>query len=90
MNLKNLYSEYQKLNPNEPFIANSFFDRIQYSKKKLKSEIYNMINEAIVHKDKTQLRFALAIAYRDGIDNSYTKLIAKLLKQHGMTNTKTW
>lgn len=71
------------MDPNNPFIANSFFDRIPHSAKKFKLEIHNIINEAIAHQDEDQLRFALNIAYRDGIDNSYTKLIAKLL-------TVTW
>ena len=83
MNIKSLYSEYQKLDQNGLFIANSFFDRIPHSAKKFKSEIHNIINEAIAHQDKTQLQFALKIAYRDGIDNSYIKLIAQLL-------TATW
>lgn len=79
MNLKSLYAKYQKLDPSDPFIANSFFDRIPLSEKKFKSEISNIINEAISHQDKAQLGFALNIAYRDGIDNSYTELIAQLL-----------
>lgn len=83
MNIKSLYSEYQKLDQNDPFVANSFFDRIPHSAKKFKSEIHNTINEAIAHQDKAQLRFALNIAYKDGIDNSYIKLIAQLL-------TATW
>lgn len=83
MNLKRLYSEYQKLDQNDPFNAHSFFDRIPHSAKKFKPEIHNLINNAIVHENKAQLRFALNIAYRDGIDNSYTKFIAQLL-------TATW
>jgi hypothetical protein len=83
MNFRSLYAEYHKLDSNDPFIANSFFDRIPQSAKKFKPEIHNIINEAIVNQDKTQLRFALNIAYRDGIDNSYTKHIAQLL-------TATW
>jgi len=79
MNLKSLYTEYEKLDPNDPFIADSFFDRISISAHKFQSEIHNMINEAIAYQDKAQLRFALSIAYRDGIDSSYTKLIAQLL-----------
>ncbi|MFA6246006.1 MAG: hypothetical protein WC615_03635 [Mucilaginibacter sp.] len=83
MNFRSLYAEYQKLDSKDPFIANSFFDRIPRSAKKFISEIHNIINEAIAHQDKVQLQFALNIAYRDGIDNSYIKLIAQLL-------TATW
>ncbi|AOM77699.1 hypothetical protein [Pedobacter steynii] len=79
MDLKKLYSEYQKLDENCLFSANSFFDRLPRSTWKSKLEIHNIINESITHEDKVQLRFALNIAYKDGIDNSYTKLIARLL-----------
>ncbi|MES2275702.1 MAG: hypothetical protein V4592_06750 [Bacteroidota bacterium] len=77
--IKSLYSEYQELYQNNLFIATSFFDRIPRSTKKFKSEIHNIIIEAIADQDKKQLHFALNIAYKDGIDSSYTELIAQLL-----------
>jgi HEAT repeat protein len=83
MNLQRLYSEFQKLNPNDPRKTNSFFDRIPSSVKNLKSEIHDIVKEAIVYEDKSQLVFALNLAYKAGIDNTYIELIAQLL-------TATW
>jgi len=79
MDLKKLHSEYKELEQNDPLIVHSFFDRLPLSDKKFKFEIHNIINESIAHEDHAQLSFALNIAYRNGIDSSYTKLIAKLL-----------
>jgi len=83
MDLKKLYSEYKELEQKDRLMVHSFFDRLPLSDNKFKFEIHNIINESIVHEDPAQLLFALNIAYRNGIDSSYTKLIAKLL-------TATW
>ncbi len=83
MNLQRLYSEFQKLDPNDPWKINSFFDRIPRSVKKLKSEIHNIIKDSIAYEDNSQLLFALNLAYKAGLDNTYIELIAQLL-------TVTW
>jgi hypothetical protein len=83
MDLKKIYSEYKELDQNDRFILNAFFDRLTLSDKKFQLEIHNIINESIVHEDNVQLLFGLNLAYRNGIDSSYNRLIAKLL-------TVTW
>lgn len=52
MDLKRLYSEYQKLNENRLFSTNCFFDRFPHSVKKLKLEIQGVVNESIALEDK--------------------------------------
>lgn len=79
MNLQRLYSEFQKLDPNDRWKTNSFFDRIPSSVKNLKSEIHNSIKDSIAYEDKSQLLFALNLAYKAGLDNTYIDLIAQLL-----------
>ncbi|RVU01508.1 hypothetical protein EOD41_05955 [Mucilaginibacter limnophilus] len=81
-NIEKLYSEYQKLGQKSPKLS-SLFDRFTHSTKQYKLELHDIINEAINNEDVAKLNFALNIAYRDGIDDSYTKLIVQLL-------TATW
>lgn len=83
IHLKKLYSEYQKLGQKNPFSLNGFFDKLPFSVKDVTSEVHDFINVAIANEDKNLLHFAVNIAYRGGIDNSYSKLIAQLL-------TATW
>jgi hypothetical protein len=93
MGLKILYTKYQKLDQNYLFSIYYFFCRLPRSAKNFRLEIQNLIEESIVRKDKAQLQFALNMAYKDGIDNSYTTLIAKLLianwhdEHEGLVNT---
>lgn len=79
MNLNKLYAEYQLMDKNNPFTTQSFFDKLPRSAKKFEEIIHNLIIESIADEDEIKLRFALNIAYRDGIDKSYTELILKLL-----------
>jgi hypothetical protein len=79
MDFKKLYSEYQKLDPKNLFSEQSFFNRFSRLDRYSMLDIHNIIDEAIVCEDKSLLRFALNIAYREGVDKNYSTLIAKLL-----------
>lgn len=76
---KKLFARYRNIDRND--VSSSFFKDIPKGKRQFQLEISVLINESIDEKDGDKLSFCLGIAYRDGIDDSYTSLISRLLPE---------
>jgi hypothetical protein len=76
--LSDIYGRYLKATQ-DPFNSQKVLDIFWTTKNKYKPDILQMLDVAINDRDKTKLKFCIAVSFRDGLDNDYADRFYKII-----------
>jgi hypothetical protein len=79
--LTDIYTAYLKTNKSL-FEKQDMLDKFWKGDKKYKTEILQLLESALTHKDIQKLKFCLGMAFRDGLDNDYSNIIYKIILEN--------
>jgi uncharacterized protein YjgD (DUF1641 family) len=78
-NKKKLTDIYQKYNSKKVTNGINIFDSIPDGKKKYKTQILELFEEAILNSDSEKLTFCIGASFRDGIDSDYINFFERVI-----------